>query len=225
MKRAAKIAIIGASAFSAVAGIIVAAKVLLSGFSDSNDGKPISEDLKCNITDTAKYGEWYGLLASTNLYTFPEEIPSGASDTEYRFRLDNNSMDPSSLVYLKCTYDADTYQSEVERLANIKGIRIDEDHYNRTAYVAMLRESETEYALLTDEKTIVYICYADGLFPKHPDKAYMRKESGNKDSISLKDVQNLEQYAQQAAENNESFSIYEGMRASEAKYWPKSWTF
>lgn len=225
MKRAAKIAIIGASAFSAVAGIIVAAKVLLSGFSDSNDGKPISEDLKCNITDTAKYGEWYGLLASTNLYTFPEEIPSGASDTEYRFRLDNNSMDPSSLVYLKCTYDAYTYQSEVERLANIKGIRIDEDHYNGTAYVAMLRESETEYALLTDEKTIVYICYADGLFPKHPDKAYMRKESGNKDSISLKDVQNLEQYAQQAAENNESFSIYEGMRASEAKYWPKSWTF
>ena len=225
MKRAAKIAIIGASAFSAVAGIIVAAKVLLSGFSDSNDGKLISEGLKCNITDTAKYGEWYGLLASTNLYTFPEEIPSGASDTEYRFRLDNNSMDPSSLVYLKCTYDADTYQSEVERLANIKGIRIDEDHYNGTAYVAMLRESETEYALLTDEKTIVYICYADGLFPKHPDKAYMRKESGNKDSISLKDVQNLEQYAQQAAENNESFSIYEGMRASEAKYWPKSWTF
>ncbi|MBR3044889.1 MAG: hypothetical protein IKI45_10445 [Oscillospiraceae bacterium] len=225
MKRAAKIAIIGASAFSAVAGIIVAAKVLLSGFSDSNGGKPISEDLKCNITDTAKCGEWYGLLASTNLYTFPEEIPSGASDTEYRFRLDNNFFEPSSLVYLKCTYDADTYQTEVERLADIKGIQIDEEHYNGTAYVAMLRERETEYALLIDEKTIVYICYADGLFPKHPDKEYMRKESEKKDSFSLKDVKNLDQYAQQSAENNKSFSIYEGMRSSELKYWPKSWTF
>lgn len=206
MKFAAKIAIAAASA-AGVTVLITAAGILHAYAKNITiDGKPISEDLKCDITDPAKYGEWYGLLASTNLYTFPAQIPAGASETEYRFRLDNNFLDPSSLVYLKCTYDANTYRSELDRLESIRGIRISKEHYNGTAYVAMLKEHETEYALLTDTNTIVYICYAEGLFPKHPDPAYMRIQNGRN-------------------EITDYFSIYDGMWASELKYWPESWTF
>lgn len=221
MKRAAKIAIAASSAVTVIAIIAVAGMIHAGAKNITVDGKPVSEDLKCNITDPAKYGEWYGLLASTNLYTFPEQIPAGAADTEYRFSLDNNPLDPSSLVYLKCTYDADTYQSEVDRLKNIKGIRTDKDHYAGTAYVAMLKEHETEYAILFNQDTIVYVCYAEGMFPKHPDQAYMRKETGKKDSILGKP----EQAAGQPTERIDYFSIYDGMWASELKYWPKSWTF
>ena len=81
MKRAAKIAIAASSAVTVIAIIAVAGMMHAGAKNKTVDGKPVSEDLKCNITDPAKYGEWYGLVASTNLYTFPEQIPAGATDT------------------------------------------------------------------------------------------------------------------------------------------------
>ena len=65
----------------------------------------------------------------------------------------------------------------------IQGIRVDEEHYSGTAYVAMLEKNAAEYALLSDNNTIVYVCYTEGMFPKHPDEQYMRKKDKDDDSF------------------------------------------
>ena len=222
MKRIAKIAIIAASSAAAVA-VMIAAVGILHARSENGD-KPIVEDLKRDVTDPAQYGEWYGLPAPTNLYTFPEEIPDGASGTEYRFTLDNNQFDSSGLLYLKCTYDDDTYQNEICRLSDIQGICVDEEHYKGTAYVALLTNHAAEYALLSEKNTIVYVCYTEGMFPKHPDEQYMRIKDKD-DDFSFENLKDLEQNAINAAENSKWISVYSDLKQEDLKYWPKSWTY
>ena len=190
MKRSTKIIIL-ATSIIAVVGILVGVMCTLS-----------SENLKHDTTDLEKYGEWYGLLSHSNLAVFPEQISDSAVNIEYNFYNDDNSIGPSSLVYLKCTYNEEDFKNEVIRLEAINGIRKDENNYNGTAYIALLQKFETEYALITDNNTIVYLCITEGRNPRTPDTSFLR-------NIEVKE--------------EEWFSLYDFSDYNDYKYWPKSW--
>ncbi|MBQ5317055.1 MAG: helix-turn-helix transcriptional regulator [Oscillospiraceae bacterium] len=161
-----------------------------------------SEELARDTTDTADYGDWYGLLSHTNLYVFPQEIPEGASDVEYSFYNDDSLLGESSLVYLKCRYDDDELEREIARLKSIDGIRKDTENYNGTAYVTMLLKYETEYALVTDDNSIVYLCIHEGRNPRTAYTAYLRKNT---------------------AAESDLFSVYDFSDYDDYKYWPQTW--
>lgn len=160
-----------------------------------------SDDIKRDTTDISEYGNCYGLLLHSNLEVFPESISASAENIEYRFYNDD-SIDPSSLVFLECTYNENEYEVEIARLESIGGICRDEENYNGTAYITMLRKFESEYALVTDDNTIIYICYTEGLKPKLPDTKYLRNGT---------------------AAESQWFSIYDYSNYDNYKYWPKTW--
>ncbi|MBQ7070539.1 MAG: hypothetical protein IJM87_04560, partial [Ruminococcus sp.] len=160
-----------------------------------------SEKLDRDTSDISDYGEWYGLLSRSNLEVFPESIPKSAENVEYRFYNDD-SIDPSSLVFLKCTYDSSDYSAEIARLESIDGVHKDDENYSGTAYVTLLHKFESEYALVTDDNTIVYVCFAEGVIPELPKSEYLRNST---------------------AEDSEWFSIYDFSDYDDYKYWPETW--
>ena len=160
-----------------------------------------SEKLDRDTSDISDYGEWYGLLSRSNLEVFPESIPKSAENVEYRFYNDD-SVDPSSLVFLKCTYDSSDYTSEIARLESIEGARRDDENYSGTAYVTLLHKFESEYALAVDDNTIVYVCFAEGVDPELPKSEYLRSTT---------------------ASDPEWFSIYDFSDYDDYKYWPETW--
>lgn len=160
------------------------------------------ESIKRDISDSGQYGEWYGLLGHTNLLIFPEQIPSSAEQTEYKYYNDANSVGPSCYVFLKCTYDADTFAAENDRIASIDGVRKDTEHYSGDAYVTVLDANETEYALVKGNNTIEYIFYSQGLHPRTPDSSDVRTET---------------------AVPADYFSVYSSLTINDFKYWPDSW--
>ena len=188
MKKTAKVAIVVLS----VVAIGVFAYMLVFG----------EEKLDRNTTDLTEYGNWYGMLAHSNLLVFPDSIPSFAENIEYIFYNDDSPLGPSSLLYLKCTYPDDVLQDEIARLEAIDGIRRDEEHYNGMAYIALLHKFETEYALITERNTVVYLCIAEGINYKTVDPVYLRKTNATED---------------------EWFSLYDFLDYDDYRYWPDSW--
>ena len=182
--------LIAAAAAAAAAGLYVGIRVLFG-----------NEDIRRDTSDPAQYGEWYGLLGHTNLLIFPEQLPASAKNTEYSYFNDGNNIGPSSLVYLKCTYDAETVEAEKARLAAIGGVRKDTAHYPAEAYVTMLTQDECEYALLSDD-TVTYIYCCEGLHPRTPDSSCLRTS---------------------APAQADYFSVYESLSYNDLKYWPESW--
>lgn len=162
------------------------------------------ESLDRNTTDLAEYGNWYGMLARSNLLVFPNSVPKSAENAEYIFYNDDSALGPSSLLYLKCTYSDDVFRDEIARLESIDGIRKDEEHYNGTAYLALLQKFETEYALIVNRNTIVYLCIAEGANPKTVDRAYLRKIDAAEDAW---------------------FSLYDFLDYDSYRYWPDSWKY
>lgn len=159
------------------------------------------KDLARDTNDISDYGRWDGLLVRSNMEVFPDHIPEAAIDAKYSFYNDA-SFDPSALVCLECTYDEDTMKRETARLESIEGIRRDDVNFEGTAYVALMHKFESEYALVADEDTIVYIAFAEGTKPVYPDKSLMRKN---------------------APQENDWFSVYDGLSYDELKYWPDGW--
>lgn len=160
------------------------------------------ESITRDTTNVTEYGDWYGLLSHTNLEVFPQEIPENASDVEYSFYNDDSSFGASSLVYLKCSYSDEEFKNEISRIKDINGIREDTENYNGTAYITMLLKHETEYALVNDDNTIVYLCINEGKNPRTTYNKYLRKDT---------------------ASENEWFSIYDFSDYDNYKYWPQSW--
>ncbi len=102
----------------------------------------------------------------TGLIVFPEQIPEGTLDTEYYFYYQDTFNSPTVEVYLRCTYDEETYEREVKRLEETKkqyGSRVEtlsqtEEGYPYPAFVAVDGDMYAyEYALLTGERQVVYV--------------------------------------------------------------------
>lgn len=121
-----------------------------------------------NINKYEKMFENNGL--TTGLIIFPEKIPEGTMDTEYSYRYYEVIGSPSYEIFLRCTYDIETYQKEKERLENISkqtGSRVlrllldEEGKYPYPAYIAIENFHHCyEYALLSGENEITYISTA-----------------------------------------------------------------
>ncbi len=111
-------------------------------------------------------------------------------------------IDPSSLVFLKCTYNSSDYSAEIARLESIDGVHKDNENYSGTAYVTLLHKSESKYALVTDDNTIVYVCFAEDIDPKLPKSKYLRIDTDDE---------------------SEWFSIYDFSDYDDYKYWPETW--
>lgn len=164
-----------------------------------------NNDINKETNDIEKYGDWYGLLGHTNLLIFPENIPDNATNAEYYYYNYASSLGPSSTVFLKCDYNEEDYRKEIERLKRIDNIKYSEELYNYKAYISILGSIENEYALLCDDKTIIYIFNLSGIKDSEKiEKKYLEK---NNDSEL----------------NKNRFSIYQIDNNDEYKYWPESW--
>lgn len=131
--------------------------------------------------DIDNYGRFENYLGYSELAIFPKDVSSENIQSYFYLNRDM-PLDPICEIYLKCTYSAEVYNSEVERLKNIPNIRYDEENFNYNAYVSMYNFSSCyEYALLLEEeKTIVYIntqgIYANPLLGLRFDKKYLPED-------------------------------------------------
>lgn len=128
---------------------------------------------KYETSDVDEYGVYQGHIEmeDTGLFSpllvFPEKIADSAQDVEYYYRCACDALDNTYEVYLKCTYDKDTYEDEVKRLSQIrttegkveKYIAYTEERFVYPAYVAIYDDYDCyEYALVNAEKNqIVYV--------------------------------------------------------------------
>ncbi len=113
----------------------------------------------------------------TGYIIFPEQIPDGTLETEFYNSYRDTFNSPTLQTYLKCTYDDNAYQKEIDRLENTsktygnkkKELLSDEKKkFKYPAYIAVENAAHKyEYALLTGENEIVYIStayiYKDGV--------------------------------------------------------------
>ena len=128
---------------------------------------------KYETSDVDEYGVYQGHIEmeDTGLFSpllvFPEKIADSAQDVEYYYRCACDALDNTYEVYLKCTYDKDTYEDEVKRLSQIrttegkveKYIAYTEERFVYPAYVAIYDDYDCyEYALVNAEKIRLYMC-------------------------------------------------------------------
>ena len=131
--------------------------------------------------DVDKYGEFENYLGYSGLAIFPKDVPSENIESYYYLNRDM-PLDPMCEIYVKCTYNEEEYEKEVERLKKIPNIRFDEERFNYDAYVSMYNYSSCyEYALLLeDEKSIAYIntqgIYGNPLLGLRFDKEYLPED-------------------------------------------------
>lgn len=104
---------------------------------------------------------------------FPEGIPNGAINVDFDYYI-REAFSSKIEVFLQCQYDVDTYKAEVERLSNTSiqhgGVHIvnypkrelmkdTKGKFNYEAFIAVENVNGAyEYALLTGENEITYIC-------------------------------------------------------------------
>lgn len=118
-----------------------------------------------NIND---YGDIFQLRLRSGLVVFPEELPEDMIEGEFYYNYRDTLFDPTYQIYLRCTYEEEDWAQECERLESIRKIREDEEEklkrdaegkYGYPAYIAVENQNYGyEYALLTGENEITYIC-------------------------------------------------------------------
>lgn len=115
-----------------------------------------------------KYEEIFSERGIQTAYlVFPEEIPEGATVTDYYHYYRDTFNMPTVQTYLQCTYDEKTYREEIDRLENtsktygdrkMELLRDEKRKFNFPAYIAVENAAHSyEYALLTGENEITYI--------------------------------------------------------------------
>jgi hypothetical protein len=124
--------------------------------------------------NVAEYGVYTGHSGAeqegffTPRAIFPKELPSSATVEDYYYFCNNGGLfDNSYQLYLVCSYDADDFAREKERLESLKVTFKGETHtptvtdtgFNYRAVVAMFNDQNSfEYALLDGEaRRIVYV--------------------------------------------------------------------
>lgn len=122
-------------------------------------------DVSSLVTDPLKYGEFEHFNGYSSLDIFPQNISSSMIE-DYHYSYQDTLFDPTSQIYLSCSYDTETYEAEIGRLSKIeksyKGrtqrVIYDTDNYNYPAYVTIDANNHCyEYALLIGDNKIVYI--------------------------------------------------------------------
>ncbi len=109
----------------------------------------------------------------TGYIVFPETIPDSATDIDFYHSYRLGIFDPTVETYLRCTYDTETYQREIDRLENTGKtygdkrkilLKDEKKKFNFPAYIAIENAGNGyEYALLTgdNEITYIYTCYIE----------------------------------------------------------------
>ena len=69
---------------------------------------------------------------------FPEKIDDDAINVEYYYYNEGTMLSESCCVFLKCEYNSEDYEKEVERLGKIDNIKYCENIYDYESYVSML---------------------------------------------------------------------------------------
>lgn len=120
--------------------------------------------------DIKRYQEIFGWQTTSGMLTFPEEIPEGTLETDFYYYYRDTLFSPTYQIYLRCTYEPDTYEKEKARLENIRKVyggtekkllRNEENKYRYPAYIAIENHHNGyEYALLTGKNEITYISTA-----------------------------------------------------------------
>lgn len=132
----------------------------------------------------------------TGYIVFPEHIPSGTLQTEFYHSYQDTLFDPTVETYLQCTYDAKTYDAEIDRLENTSKtygnrkcilLKDEKNRFQYPVYIAIDNAAHGyEYALLTGENQITYIytCYKqnDNI---HFNKDYLPSDYGTEEGRSF----------------------------------------
>lgn len=122
-------------------------------------------DISILVNDPQQYGDFKYFKGYSGLDIFPEDISLHTIE-DYYYSYEDTLFDPTSQIYLCCSYDKKTYEEEIERLSKIsksyKGknqqVIYDTEHYSAPAYVTIDANDHCyEYALLAGENKIVYI--------------------------------------------------------------------
>jgi len=123
--------------------------------------------------DIAEYGQYFGHIEVEKeglfslLAIFPETLPSSATVKDYYYFCNNGFLDNSYQLYLVCSYEAEDFAREKERLESYELAFRKEVHkptvtdsgFNYRAVVTIFGDQDSfEYALLDEEtKTIAYV--------------------------------------------------------------------
>lgn len=119
---------------------------------------------------------------------FPEHIDKDqVVSTEFYHSYQDTLFTPTIETYLQCIYTDEGYEKEIERLRNVKKqcknevktlLSDDENLFQYPAFIAVLNAANTyEYALLTGENEITYVCTMYTLEKDvHFDQSYLPKD-------------------------------------------------
>ncbi len=159
-------------------------------------------------TEINDYGVFEGFDGYSKLDIFPKQLSDNMEVYKYSYYYADTFLDPTAQIYLECSYEADDYLEEMERLAGIQEeyegriqpIVYDTDSFSYPAYVTIDADNHCyEYALLIGEKNIAYIFLQfikeeDIVFPtEYLPKEYEQKETGY--SIYLFEYQNGDKHS------------------------------
>lgn len=114
------------------------------------------------------YPDIFELHLQSELMVFPNEISGTVEEPDFYYYHRHGFGAPTYEIYLKCTYEPEAYEEELKRLEQVHRIsrkrvwtlrRDETGAYRYPAYIAMEnRYHGYEYALLTGENQIAYIC-------------------------------------------------------------------
>ncbi|MCM1539735.1 MAG: zf-HC2 domain-containing protein [Blautia sp.] len=117
-------------------------------------------------TDVSEYMMFAGFRGHSKLDVFPEQATGSMAAQEYYYYYADTFLDPTSQIYLECSYDEETYEKEIRRLKGIQEeydgrvqtVAYDTESFSCPAYVAIDAHDHCyEYALLLGDNRIAYI--------------------------------------------------------------------
>lgn len=112
------------------------------------------------------YGEFREYGGYSNFRIFPEIVNDEMNVMSYLYQYKDTIFDPTSQIYLECTYEKDSYLKEIERLENIseeyngeiKKVIYDTESFEYPAYVTIDANNHCyEYALILGDERIAYV--------------------------------------------------------------------
>ena len=157
--------------------------------------------------DKSYYIKEYGGDLDSDLSIFPDD-KSNLKDAEFSSSFQTNFFDSDGYILLESKYDKDTFNSEIERLKNIKAtiyencydnsdtytnyIKYDDKSYKYPAYITIDGFGHNyEYALINEDKLEIIYVYLS--YPKKNNSKY--KEYLKEDKTIYSKIDTLDNYS------------------------------